>query len=270
MDSTQRALLQAIAQAPDNDQLRLVYADWLDEHCDEGQPGWPANEAGWSLHAEFIRLQFTDAEAAGLRAHRNSRLAEMQSWFGGNVKSLVFDRGFVDGIWLLKGGLEFLQTKGLHHNEPFVRSLYLGEGLKHIGTEGAIAVAKSSHLENLQALSIGSNDIRDAGAIAIANSPHLANLHTLNLGSNDIGDAGVIAIANSPHLANLRSLSFVGNYIGNEGIQAILGSRYLSATAKKSALNPGIILPSSAAAEVAAEALEALVGQWSAAYSGRP
>jgi uncharacterized protein (TIGR02996 family) len=44
MDSTARALLNAILAAPDDDAPRLIYADWLDEH-------------GEAERAEFIRVQ---------------------------------------------------------------------------------------------------------------------------------------------------------------------------------------------------------------------
>jgi uncharacterized protein (TIGR02996 family) len=57
MYQEQRALITSIAAAPADDLPRLVYADWLDEHCEPGQPGWPPNSDGMSAHAELIRLQ---------------------------------------------------------------------------------------------------------------------------------------------------------------------------------------------------------------------
>jgi uncharacterized protein (TIGR02996 family) len=56
MDSSQ-SLLQAIYASPNDDLPRLAYADWLDDHCGEGQHGWPRNEEGMSARAELIRLQ---------------------------------------------------------------------------------------------------------------------------------------------------------------------------------------------------------------------
>jgi uncharacterized protein (TIGR02996 family) len=57
MNQEQRALLAAIAKEPDDNLRRLVYADWLDEHCEPGKPGWPQNEHGMSAQAELIRVQ---------------------------------------------------------------------------------------------------------------------------------------------------------------------------------------------------------------------
>jgi uncharacterized protein (TIGR02996 family) len=57
VDHDQQALLATIVANPDLDAPRLVYADWLDEHCEPGKPGWPANGFGWSAQAELIRVQ---------------------------------------------------------------------------------------------------------------------------------------------------------------------------------------------------------------------
>ena len=46
--STECSFLEAILAAPDDDAIRLVYADWLDDH---GQPEY----------AEFIRVQVESA-----------------------------------------------------------------------------------------------------------------------------------------------------------------------------------------------------------------
>ena len=43
--------LRAIAEHPDDDTLRLVYADWLDDHCE-------------AEYAEFIRVQIALAQNA--------------------------------------------------------------------------------------------------------------------------------------------------------------------------------------------------------------
>src|SRR5437870_4931167 len=52
--SDQAALLAAICAHPDDDTLRLVYADWLDENLPDAMPS-PA--AGPSARAEYIRVQ---------------------------------------------------------------------------------------------------------------------------------------------------------------------------------------------------------------------
>ena len=47
------SFLQAIREAPEDNNLRLVFADWLQEHGDEHD----------RARAEFIRLQIQEARA---------------------------------------------------------------------------------------------------------------------------------------------------------------------------------------------------------------
>jgi uncharacterized protein (TIGR02996 family) len=112
------ALLQAIAENPDEDTPRLVYADWLDEH---GQPE----------RAEFIRVQIEIAsqdddktdeakrlghrENALLEAHRKEWTAHLEP-FNGDVQ---FARGFPEFVHAhigVKTGFDFLhRLPGLRH-----------------------------------------------------------------------------------------------------------------------------------------------------------
>lgn len=105
-------LLQAILEEPDSDDLRLIYADWLDEHGQEGR-------------AEFIRVQVELAELLShgcggyfcddFLGHFGCRLLRLQElerkiltvsnalrWtpnrFFGRVNRVVFRRGLIDEI----------------------------------------------------------------------------------------------------------------------------------------------------------------------------
>jgi hypothetical protein len=53
-----------------------------------------------------------------------------------------------------------------------------------IGNEGAIALAQSPNLKNLNCLSIWRNEIRDEGGQAIAESKHLLKLERLYMSLN--------------------------------------------------------------------------------------
>ncbi|MDY7229524.1 hypothetical protein [Hyalangium rubrum] len=63
-----------------------------------------------------------------------------------------------------------------------------------LGDEGAIAIARSSALNNLTALSLAGNGITDAGALALAESQHLRSLDSLYLADNPIGKKGRAAL----------------------------------------------------------------------------
>src|SRR4051794_29267061 len=100
--SVNAALLQAICENPDDDGLRLVYADWEEEH---GRPE----------RAEFIRVQIALASAApddacrGDLEARELRLltGHRKEWAGGLrdwVRDWEFRRGFVEAVTLDAGG----------------------------------------------------------------------------------------------------------------------------------------------------------------------
>src|SRR3954471_17475622 len=94
-------LLRAIRHDPDDDSLRLVYADWLEEH------GGPEGLA----RAEFIRVQMElaraggdDPRAAGLRARQDALLerhgADWAAPVAGLAREYTFRRGFVEEVTL--------------------------------------------------------------------------------------------------------------------------------------------------------------------------
>jgi uncharacterized protein (TIGR02996 family) len=95
MPPTNEALMQAILDAPEDDSLRLVYADWLDEHGD-------------AERAEFIRVQI---ELATLPRHERravlgKRAKELlarneEEWvrpIRDRVVAWAFRRGFVSAV----------------------------------------------------------------------------------------------------------------------------------------------------------------------------
>ncbi len=77
--SGEEALLQAIHDSPDDDLLRLVHADWLDDH---DQPG----------RAELVRVQ---VELARLEEHDPRRLCRLgigSNWLGKDGPRLLRER----------------------------------------------------------------------------------------------------------------------------------------------------------------------------------
>ena len=92
-----QALLDAIVDAPDDDAVRLVFSDWLDEHGDADR-------------AEFIRAQielFRDAAEARRdhlrRRERELLLAHEEEWAApvrelGLTQGWRFRRGFIEEV----------------------------------------------------------------------------------------------------------------------------------------------------------------------------
>jgi len=186
------AFVHDIVQAPDDDALRLIYADWLEDH---GQPG----------RAEFIRVQIERA-ALTLDDPRHAALAEREA-------DLLAEHG---GRW----------------REPYVvlgaRRVEFRRGLVEVAefdTTDADAVREAMALAPVRDLRLGRADA--AGAAAVADLPELARLRSLRFHSRRalaFGGGGAQAVADSPHLAGLTSLDITQCAVGVEGVRALAGS----------------------------------------------
>ena len=189
-------LLQAIIEQPDDDQLRLVYADWLEEHGD-------------AARAEFIRVQIeyhtmrcsdprVDAMTARwialLETHKEAWLKGFPAWLRAEFP--------VEGTLL--GGSRF--------SRGFVEAVCNTANWNEIGDPGVQALAQSPFLHQLQTLELECNRIGDAGVAALARSRFSGNLRRLHLGDNPFTEVGARALAESPYLDQIEHLSVHGIY----------------------------------------------------------
>jgi uncharacterized protein (TIGR02996 family) len=216
MSADRVAFLRAIAEHPDDDLPRLVYADWLDEHGD------PAR-------AEFIRVQCELARAPTdpprrtellareheLRtAHAHVWLAEWQGLRG--VAWGNFERGFVDTFHVGAVSEFVLSSEQALRAVPVCRL-----SLRSARTSDLRTLVSSPVMAYLPALSVDGCNFGNAGAEVLAAAPAARSLRRLSLTRDQIGDRGTQALAESPHLAGLQSLDLVGNRIGDTGAEAL-------------------------------------------------
>src|SRR4051794_29607152 len=162
---SESGFIEAIRQDPEDDAVRLVYADWLAEH---GQPE----------RAEFIRVQVAladppehPAERRALRAREAALLAgHGKQWFGPlkklGVRSWVVRRGLVERVSLTA-------RKFLDHGEQLlalvpVHVVALGNARRLVP-----ALAASPLLARLSGLDLSSTKLREAEVRALL-SPHLS------------------------------------------------------------------------------------------------
>jgi uncharacterized protein (TIGR02996 family) len=208
----QRApFLAAIVARPDDDLLRLIFADWLDEHGDADR-------------AAFIRLQCAEwrgdsdagARAAKLeRAHRREWLAELPE-----VYHAEFRRGFAEH--LVVDAATFVNAGANLRRRTPVRSVAL------VGAGHMLEQLLSGHLlDGLPGLHLNHAFLNDDGLVRLADAPCLRELRTLRLAQTGGGDAGVAALARSPHFTRLRTLVLSGNAVGDAGAWDLAGSRTL-------------------------------------------
>ncbi len=204
MRHTEEEFLNQIRLNPDKDEIRLVFADWLEELGDE--------------RAELIRVQCEcarfESEPNGksrepterqrqLKAHeeelaglwRKSSLAELSSL---GVRDVRFVRGFIERIHL--EGAEFLQrTKTLADWAPAIRGVLW----QKLPRQSALPVQR------------------------FLSSPLFSSVTTLNLMRNNLGVGGMEALAQSPGLARIASLSLSENPVGGQGMQELMNSPHL-------------------------------------------
>lgn len=214
--SDEPAFLQAILENPDDDHLRLVYADWLEER---GEP-----------RAEFIRVQLALAsrETSGqrkrellvrqqqlLRFHQKTWLGPLQNLPG----QVEFQRGFPEKLmWL--DGQAFLEHGASFFETAPIRSVCL----RNVGSCVADLV-KCTLFGRLRSLEL--SGLNDSELGILVESPHLKSIQELNLSGNGIGLPGVRSLAASPHLSMVNALSMSHNPIGDLGLYALVSSAYL-------------------------------------------
>jgi uncharacterized protein (TIGR02996 family) len=225
-----QALLQDICADPDNDGLRLIYADWLDEH-------------GQAERAEFIRVQVEHAarprlqhpQHDGLLARWKELLSQHgKDWLGelprlSGVNWLHFSRGFVAEAHVMRWKFFHRQADALFAATP-LQFLSLLAG---VTAQTCTYLVRCPYLARVRGLYLGDNVLGDAGVRTLAGCPHLANLQVLvvrgrlsfRLGPGALlpsfGDAGAYALAASPHLGRLTCLDVSHNRLGERALEAL-------------------------------------------------
>jgi carbon storage regulator CsrA len=208
------AFVQAVLETPDDEGIRLIFADWLEER---GDP--------WG---EFIRVQCRlaglpakDERRRDLQARERALWAEhgekWRSYLPPVLRSSAFERGFVESVHLHVA--DFL----VHAEEIFAAAPV--RRLRVRWQNSVAALVASGFLARLTELDLGGVAITDNDVTLLAASPHVASLRCLVLRNNAVGDAGAAALARSPHLGNLLRLDLSGNRIGQAGA-AVLRARF--------------------------------------------
>src|SRR5262249_10870850 len=95
------AFIEAIVESPDDDGLRLIYADWLDERGD------PRGEF-IRVQVQLARLPEDDPRQEELEARASELLEEHKDEWVGPVRDIVEDRGTSPGAVFRRGFVEQL------------------------------------------------------------------------------------------------------------------------------------------------------------------
>lgn len=239
--SDEARLLAAIIDAPDDDDPRLVYADWLQTR---GDP-----------RGEFIQLQCQLAAAPDDERRRAIKILENklfathgEGWLAPIREAipaneiaphkLEFARGFVEEAQLTLDCVPHFEA--LWAKAPLLRRLRLSPKMYvdfPVPKPSLEGVLDAPQLGRLQMLELHLPGVGNAGARSVAQASNLSELRTLELqfsiwgegvgifpsGTTDLAldDAGVSELSRAKGLAGLETLDIDSNRITSLGVAAI-------------------------------------------------
>ncbi|HLL25694.1 MAG TPA: TIGR02996 domain-containing protein, partial [Kofleriaceae bacterium] len=202
-------LLRAIRERPDDDEPRLVYADFLSERGD------PRGEL-IVLQCKLARLDRDDDERRWMDVRMRALLdAHRATWRAGldDIPTLglgYLERGFVRRVALYEEPF-VAHAESLLAAAPMLEAVYLR------GTEWATPPRVPPELVQLREVQLGST----AFALAALASPYVENIECLQFASECDGPRIVEALARV-RLPRLRSLDLGGTRAGRHGVAALL------------------------------------------------
>jgi uncharacterized protein (TIGR02996 family) len=244
------AFLAAIADRPDDDLPRLVYADWLDENGDPDR-------------AEFIRCQI---ELAKLSEH-DPRRAELEDreeelliphkgeWglpeFRG--QSQVMCRGFVERVnvearWLIARPRVLDAPGPLRTMRVFGASAFIGQlaevpGLARLETldlsntqfartDDVRRFFTSARLDGLRSLVLRNSNFWEGEELAaLADTPIAPRLRSLDISGTRVGDGGARVLAERAEFGWLESLTFRADEVDRHSCVTSVGAEALAESA---------------------------------------
>jgi uncharacterized protein (TIGR02996 family) len=221
--TTHDALFQAIRDNPDDNDVRLVYSDWLEEHDEPDR-------------AEYIRAQIAllnmapDDERHDDLTRRQAHLwnSRISAWCKERVPGLQFtggERGFPETV--LGTREAFLSNaERLWEFCPVLR-WWLTERAAW-SLEEMHQLAAAPQLAYLTGIYINSVPLNLDSFRVLITSPHWERLHELRLTYCSLSRDAALVLAASPVLGQLTKLNLRANHIQAPGLQALLNSSYFA------------------------------------------
>ncbi len=228
------ALLNAIAEHPEEDTPRLMYADWLEENGQTERADFVRNQV------ELGRLHLDDPARKPLVDKNVYYLANFVPGWKAELPDIPgvewgdFNRGLIEEVQFLPTtaarrfpvehaatifaipGIHILRLRWLDNAKALARVSELARlrALRLVASradaDSLRSLLASAYLGKLTILDLHGNFANDDVAADIADG-RFSEIAELWLGNNRIGVAGATALIDSPHLANLRVLDLSGN-----------------------------------------------------------
>lgn len=243
------ALLRALAADPDDDAVRLVFADWLDDHdrpaeaeCVRLQVAFAALVAVEGEFGGFERslaweMLSSRCEAAAIR-HAVPATPPIECRRGLPAVVVASAAAFVDHGPLLFAALPTLhglRVSTLGRSHRAAQRLAAAEHLRRItrlsveggcGPAALAALLASPHLANVTDLDLHYVYLRNAAALATATLPRLTRLTLYN---TRLGDARLADLLRTPLVDRLTYLDLEGCTLREPSVHALAASPRLAA-----------------------------------------
>jgi uncharacterized protein (TIGR02996 family) len=219
-------LLQAIVDEPEDNALRLILADWLE---DQGDPSSVARAELTRIQVELGRADLDVARRQEMTTRQAQILrARAEGWLG-PLRKIVRRWEVNKGTFRVVMEADALakrKTQALAEEwfaRAWVQELCLTGYTRRWGPLFGLP-----QMERLHSLELDRNDFPMSGALDLAASTRLTRLSALTFDHNQIGEQGIRVLATSKALIGLRKLVFRNNLTRTNGasMRALLGGRH--------------------------------------------
>jgi uncharacterized protein (TIGR02996 family) len=218
MSSTEEAFLSDIRANPDDDGVRLIYADWLQEN---GQP----------QRAEFIRVQIELARLADDDPRREAladRQDELLAAHGDQWRSAFVHRPWPEHARFRRGFLDEAVLYTQEEARAVLRSAPLRRlQVRKVTGKGLAELVRLPEFVQVRELSLESVDLLPSNVRRLLRCSHIARLQSLALSPGDGVTEILEALGSSPRLRALTRLEISTNYLGDEGLSVLARSPLL-------------------------------------------
>lgn len=235
--SDRAAFEAAVRDAPDDDDARLVFADWLDDAGEHARAEFVRVQVGRERlpTGDIARLDALAREDELLASHESAWLPPMPS----GASAVRWHRGFVDTI-RLPTDRAVISASPLADSYPVV-NLCVGRAARFLvwpaldrvrGLSFAAAglifielaglVARPDDLLSLRELDLsGNRGLAESAGEALAEAPWLGQIEALSLAGTALRTAGVVAVLRSGRLGALTALDLRVPWLGVEESRAV-------------------------------------------------
>ncbi len=226
-----KSLLAAVIAAPDDDGVRLVYADWLEEHGDLARAEFIRSQI------ERYRLKQNNPKQAALAArekellalHAQDWLRHLPDWARPRESDLVADE--FDWFGFRRGFLQGVCFPGMERFLSDAPAVFAADPITHFFLSDADALpqlAQTPEFLGLIGLRFGHYTLGDEGAVLFSRLPAMPRLRQLWMYKQEMGNRGLRALCRWPGLATVEDLELSFNNFQAAAIKALIASPYLA------------------------------------------